>query len=367
MIPYVEVIGKTDLTPFAIVEPSQCWFELSYYDIGEFEVYCEANENNLNALKGGNYVKIPNKPYLWVIKSVEYSFTASGARVISAKGYEAKWIIGQRIVLAPTTISTNLATAVYDLISLNLGARALSARKINGFSQVQGDFEIEIADTQATRQNLWDFIANLLKSYKCGAYSIFINGNIVYNPIYGADKSNKIIFAQSFDNLINSDYFEDSSNYKTYCRVVSTFKENNTETDYVKDYNKGGEGINRYEMVVNSNISAEYAPDPEHPETKVKLDLTDEDDLALYQSWQEQEAKNQLAEKIIQKDFSAEIDLNYFYYSFGTGENDDFFLGDLVMVRDEDFGYSVKARILKYTFKQDEKGYGEEADYQMEA
>ena len=362
MIPYVEVIGKTSLKPFAIVEPSQCWFELSYYEIGEFEVYCEANQNNLNALKGGNYVKIPNKPYLWVIKSVEYSFTANGARMISAKGYEAKWIIGQRIILAPTTISTNLATAIYNLISLNLGDRALAPRKISGFSQVQGSFNITISDTQATRENLWDFIANLLKSYKCGAYSTFINGNIVYNPILGVDRSDRVIFAQSFDNLINSDYLEDSSNYKTYCRVVSTFKENNTETDYVQDYNKGGEGINRYEMVVESNISAEYAPDPEHPETKVKLDLTDEDDLALYQSWQEQEGKNQLAEKIIQKDFSADIDLLCSHYAF----EEDFFIGDLVMIRDEDFDISVKARILKYTFKQDEKGYGEEANYQME-
>ena len=130
MIPYVEIIGKYTLKPFALVEPSQCWFELSYYEIGEFEVYCSATQSNLDALKNGNYVKIPNKPYLWIIKSVEYSFN-NGARMISARGYEAKWIVSQRIILAPCVISTDLATAVYNLISLNLGERALAPRKIN--------------------------------------------------------------------------------------------------------------------------------------------------------------------------------------------------------------------------------------------
>ena len=67
MIPYVEILGKYSLSPFAVVEPSQCWFELSYYEIGEFEIYCRASESNLKALKNGNYVKLPNKPYLWVI------------------------------------------------------------------------------------------------------------------------------------------------------------------------------------------------------------------------------------------------------------------------------------------------------------
>lgn len=355
MIPYVEIIGKYTLKPFALVEPSQCWFELSYYEIGEFEVYCEATNYNLNALKNGNYVKIPNKPYLWIIKSVQYSFTEEGARMISAKGYEAKWIIGQRIILAPCAISTNLATAVYNLISLNLGERALDPRKINGFTQVQGTFNITISDTQATRENLWEFISNLLKTNKCGSYSTFINNSIVYNPIYGVDRSDSVIFAQSMDNLLTSEYFEDSAEFKTYCRVVSTFKENETETDYVQDYNIGGTNIDRYEMVINSNINTKYTDaNGNEQETTPTSDL--------YKGWQQQEGKNQLAENIIHKDFNAQIDIDFSQYKF----EEDFFIGDLVAVRDEVFGYYSKARILKYTFKQDAGGYGEEADYQME-
>ena len=78
-----------------------------------------------------------------------------------------------------------------------------------------------------------------------------------------------------------------------------------------------------------------------------------------YQEMQKTEGASALAEKIEIVEFNGEIDLQNSQYKFGT----DFFIGDLVMVRDEYFGYSAKARILKYTFKQDESGYGEEAEY----
>ena len=77
---------------------------------------------------------------------------------------------------------------------------------------------------------------------------------------------------------------------------------------------------------------------------------------------QQQEGKNQLAEKYVEVEFNAEIDLEYSNYEFET----DFFIGDWVMVRDEYFNYEEKVRILKYTFKQDATGYGEEAEYGIE-
>ena len=74
---------------------------------------------------------------------------------------------------------------------------------------------------------------------------------------------------------------------------------------------------------------------------------------------QKAEGKSALADKISVVNFDAQIDLKYSQYEFAV----DFFIGDLVNVRDEYFGYQASARILKYTFKQDASGYGEEAEY----
>ena len=348
MIPYVEVIGKYTLKPFAVVEPSQCWFELSYYDIGEFEVYASATPNNLQALKMGNYIKIPNKPYLWIIKSVQYTFNSEGARMIDVKGFEAKWLLHTRCILNPYQLETNLAAAVYNLIYNNLGLGALSYRKIVGVNVIQPTFNITIEQTQAPRQDIAEFLLPLLKANQCGCYTTFENGQITFRFIQGVDKTSSVLFAQSMDNLISSEYFENSENKKTFCRVVSKFSENNQDVEYAQDYNLGATNIDRLEMVVESNISTKLEDGTEI------LPSSD-----TYKTMQQQEGKNQLAERYIDTQFNAQLDLQYSNYEFER----DFFIGDLVNVRDEYFGYEAEPRILKYTFKQDETGYGEEADY----
>lgn len=363
MIPYVEVIGKYNVSQgaFALVEPTQCWFELSYYNLGEFEVYAPATINNLNALKMGNYVKLPNRPYLWIIKSVEYTYNANGAKMIDVKGYEAKWIISQRIILAPTQLSTDLATAVYSLVYKNVGAAALSARSVSYFVVNRPTFSVTIDQTQATRENLWDFLQKLLKASNCGSYCTYENNRITYQAIQGVDRTDSVIFSQSNDNLISSTYFENSANKRTYCRVVSTFSENDVDTEYVQDYNAGGQNIDRYEMVVNSNISTKLYDEDGNPviDPTTGKQVNIDPSSAQYQSWQQQEGKNQLSEKIIVKEFNAEIDLKHSGYEFEK----DFFIGDLVTCRDEYFGYEAQARITKYTFKLDQNGYGEQAEY----
>ncbi len=348
MIPYVEVIGKYTLKSFAMVEPSECWFEVSYYDIGEFEVYAPATQNNLDALKMGNYIRIPNKPYLWIIKSVQYTFNSEGARMIDVKGFEAKWLLHTRCILNPYQLESNLATAVYNLVYNNLGLGALSYRKIVGVNVIQPTFNITIEQTQATREDIADFLLALLKANKCGCYTTFESGQITFRVIQGVDRTSSVLFAQSMDNLISSEYFENSENKKTFCRVVSKFSENNQDVEYAQDYDTGATNIDRLEMVVESNLS-----------TKLEDGTEILPSSNTYKTMQQQEGKNQLAERYIDVQFNAELDLQYSSYEFEK----DFFIGDLVKVRDEYFHYEASTRILKYTFKQDATGYGEQAEY----
>lgn len=352
MIPYIEIIGKYSLKSFALVEPSQCWFELSYYDIGEFEIYAVANTNNINALKNGNYVKLPDKEFLWVIKSVEYKFSADGTRMIDAKGYEAKWLLHNRIIYTPWVLPTDLGTAVFKLVDGNLGESAVSYRKIIGFSVDTSAINgVNILPTQATRGDLWEFVAPLLKANNCGSETIYDDGTITFKATNGADRTSAVIFAQSLDNLISTDYYENSSADKTFCQVVSTFNQDDVSTDYVQTYDEGGTNIDRRETTIQSNLSTKD---------------TDGNDVApnsdTYKGWQQQEGKNTLSEKKITRTFSGEIDIEHSRYTFG----DDFAVGDLISIIDETIGYKTSARIVKYTFKQDTSGYGEEADYESE-
>ena len=368
MIPYIEILDwnedKTSLEPSFLIEPSQYWSELSYFETGQFEIYAPATIKNLQ-LKKGQFVKIPHKPYLWYITSIQYEFNADGARMIDAKGYEAKWIASKRIIRDPLQLPSDLEDAMTLLFDLNIGSRVNTPeREIKGLNY---DFEAcsgKTTEAQATRNNLYEYTLNLLKLHKIGLISVFENGKVVIKAIKGTSKD--IVFSQSMDNLISATYYTSDEEKKTNCQIVSSFSETtgsgtarttitNEFVAYEPDEDEGESGIDRAEITINPNLSTKVQ---QEDGTEVEIDPSSQ----TFINMQKAEGKSALAEKISVVNFDAQIDLKYSQYKFAV----DFFIGDLVNVRDEYFGYEASARILKYTFKQDASGYGEEAEYGTE-
>ena len=357
MIPYVEIRDKYTLKTVALVEPQECWFELSYQDVGEFEIFCRASKANLNALQKGRYVKLPNKRFIWVITAVRYTFTAGGARMISATGYEAKWLLYKRCILTPKELSGTITNACYGLVNHNLGEGANAARKITGFKVATNNLLINISGTQAQRGNLLEFVNPLLKTYNCGSIAEFVGDKIVYRIFTGGVKTGSVIFCQSLDNLLTSEYLTNDAEKATFSLVVSTIETEQADgskkdIEYPKEYNNGATGVDRAEIFTESNLSVKYEDaNGEEKETTP--------DSALYQDWLYEEAKNKLADHTTVEEISGEIDIANSSYTF----DEDFFIGDMVKVRDEYFNFSINTKISKYTFKQDANGYGEEAEY----
>lgn len=373
MIPYVEIIRETadgSLKTFSFIEPSQCWFELSYQNVGEFELYCSATRKNLTALKKGYYVKIPNRRFGWVIASVRYEYNAeSGVRMISAKGYELKWLLKKRIIQKQIQLSTNLFQAVHGLVNANIGEGASAERKIPFFKSVQNSEAITIPDTQAPRGNLLEYVNTLLTAHSCGSTAFFEKGGantyqITFKAFKGQNKANSVRFSQSFDNLLSSSYFSSDEEVGTFALVVSKSEIKKTvngeevtqDIEVLKEIDKGQKGSKRSEILIESNLSTKY--EDTNGEEK-ELDLGKETDLNTFKSWQEEEGKNKLAEQTTIEEVSGEIDLQNSLFAF----DEDFFLGDLVRVQDEYFDFYLDTRIAKATIKQDSSGYGEEVEY----
>ena len=360
MIPYLEIRDKYTIKAVALVEPQECWLELSFQNIGECEIFCRASKANLNALQKGRYVTIPNKRFIWVITSVKYTFTAGGARMISAKGYEAKWLLKKRCILTPKELQGTITSACYGLVNHALGTGANAARKIVGFTVDTNELLIDISGTQAPRGNLRDFVNPLLKQYNCGSIVELIDGALKYRIFTGQVKTNSVRFTQSLDNLLSSSYLTDDAEKATNALVVSSFDETYTvgeeehkrKVDYLKEVDTGETGIDRAEIIVDSDLSTKY-----EDANGVEQETTP--NSALYQSWQVQEGTNKLAEHITIEEVSGEIDVANSNYIF----DEHFFIGDMVRAQDEYFNFYVNAKISKYTFKQDANGYGEEAEY----
>lgn len=363
MIPYVEIRDKYALEALTPIEPQECWFELSYQDVGEFEIYCKASPANLRALQKGRYVTIPNKRFIWVITSVRYTFTAGGARMILAKGYEAKWLLHKRCILTPKELQGNITRAVYELVDHALGTGASAARTISdnkGNNKFFVDTDSLIMDlistTQAPRGNLLEFVNHLLKQYDCGSIVEFVDGVLKYRIFKGSFKQG-VRFSQSLDNLLSSEYLTDDANKGTYALVVSKVETeqedgNKKDVEYSKEYNNGATGVDRAEIFTESNLSTKYEDaNGEEKETAPES--------ALYQGWLLEEAKNKLIDHITTEEINGEIDITNSMYVFDK----DFFIGDTVRIQDDIFNFFANSTISKYTFKQDANSYGEEAEY----
>lgn len=357
MLPYIEILDKNSRQVTYIIEPNEVWLEQCYYTVGEFEVYTRATEEALAALVVGNYVKIPNKPYLWLIEAVEYSFSTDKGRMISATGREAKAILEKRIIANTNTLSTDLIASVNKLVMLHAGSNALPSRQIKGLTVAESSV-VQTADTtQVSYENLLSFTDEVLKAYGIGAKLTIDGTNLVYTIYRGEDKHESIIFSQSYDNLLSCSYKKDVTNKKSVAyiggtgegkdRVISTYNAD-TSSAY----------IDRAEIFIDAkDIATKY--DDENG-TQQELDLTNSADLEIYEGWLEERGKEKLAEYIPTEAFSGEIDTNNSLYEYGV----DYGLGDIVRVQDEYFDFYTDARIIKHTISQNTERYSENIEYE---
>lgn len=356
MIAYVEVRNKYTRLPFATIEPAECWFELAYYGVGEFQVYTPLTKKALASLKEGNYISLPNKPFLWLIENITLKYVAGRGYMISATGRQAKAILGKRIINEQTQMPNDLTTAVIGLIEKHAGPKATAARKIEGLEEITSLIIQPIDETQVSYENLLTYTDELLKSYEVGAELTITDAAAFRYRIYkGDDRSGNIIFSQTFDNLLSSEYTRSNAAFRSYA-LIGGEGEGTDRILHEYDSNTALKGIDRSEMFVDAkDVSSKYkATDG----TEKALDLTKAADLATYKVWLLERGKAKTAESGIVETFEGEIDTAASPYIFGV----DFYLGDRVRVQDDFMGVHITPRILKFTMRQDTK-YSELVEY----
>lgn len=356
MIAYVEVRDKYSRLPFAAIEPAECWFELLFYGVGEFEVYTRATKTALAALKNGNYITLPNKPYIWVINDVRVTYEAGRGYMISAKGRQAKAILEKRIINAQTQLRGDITTAVFSLIRKHAGADAGDVRKIEGLEELTSAVVLPISETQVSYKNLLTYTDELLQAHEVGAeLTITKAAAFRYNLYEGVDRSEEIIFSQTFDNLLSSSYARNTAAVRTVALIGG---QGEGSERILHEYNAEPSlsGIDRAEVFVDAkDISSKYTNESGE---ETELDLTNAAELATYKGWLTERGKAATDAGAQIETFEGEINTAASVYKFG----EDFYLGDRVRVQDDFMGVFITPRILKFTMRQD-RSYSELVEY----
>ena len=391
-IPYIEVRDK-NRNIIGIIEGAEIFFEYALHGCGEFEIYCRATQNNLALLQKDNYITLPinadTNAYqiekfcnMWIIEKIERANSRTGGRWITASGREAKQIVDRRIIKEAAILNKDanlvreIKTKLFDK-NLTIDDEE-NPRKIKGFVFVDtSDTIIKKVEneTQVTYDNLFDYTEEVYIKYGIGAKLRFNRNTkeMLYTIYEGEDRSNTLVFSRGNENLLSTNYIEDWTEYKTCALVGGEEKEynethpttgeviNTYTTRAMLDITDNNEDIDKREVYVDArDLQSEYEEKTLNDQG-VEITNTRYYDDATYNAMLKERGLEKLASENNKKiEFTGEIDVTNDRYKF----NLDYYLGDIVKIRDDDFGTEILVRVSKFIKVQNDEGYKEYFEYE---
>ena len=373
MIEYVEIRAAASRKIIGIIDTAKSIIWRScYYEAGDFEIYVPCNAATVNLLVAGNYVTRPNDRNVGIIEKIEITFNEFDGRMIIATGRMAKSILDRRIIyrltdnsVSPTILSGNVEHAARAVVynnaidcefdsDRNIDALVLGAH--SGNTKIIVDANGEPATKQVTYNNLLSWTDEFLREYEISAY-IGLNDSLelqylcfegVDRSVDNTDGNDPVIFSQNFDNLLSSDYIYSEEKYKNMALIGG---EGEGTARFCSVLIPSLTGIERREMFINASTSSKTYKDDQGDEQT----LTDEEYNTQLQSIGAQD----LAGAQITQSFDGTINVNNGVYKY----KENFNLGDLVTVQDNEIGLYINTRIIEVIETQDENGYNITANY----
>lgn len=318
-----------------------------YNAYGDFELYTVMKKELLDYLQIGYYVWMAKSQHVMIIERIEIkSDVETGARLI-VTGRSLESILDRRIIWDQTELRGSLQGQILTLLEQAIVAPTDGKRCIPNFRYVEvHDDRLEVSiDTQFTGTNLYDAIHELCDTYEVG-FMIYLDdtNNFVFSLYKGIDYSyyqeqNPFVeFSPSYDNLINSDYYNDITPLKSVTLVAGEGEGNERKKVEV---NLGFflEGLERRELYTDARDISSFLEGGETMEEE------------LYYSKLINRGVEKLTEHGIESMFQGEAETTRMY-RYG----EDFFMGDIVQVANE-WGLTDRVRIVELIFSLDSEGY----------
>lgn len=373
-IEYVEIRGS-DLQLLGIVDTanSVIWHSV-YFGVGDFEIYVQATPEIVALLDIGNYVTRPDDLEVGIIEKINIADDPQSGTMIAASGRFAKSLLDRRLIYnlsgtvnTPAILRGNVETEVRRIVSENAIACPFDSKRnipVLALGAVAGlphkiiDSNGAAAQKQVSYQNLLTYTDAVLEEYGLAAMVILDEdaGKLRYVVYSGTDRSvdnatgsDPVIFSKDFDNLTSSSYQYDATTEKNVALIGGAGE------GLARFYSLVGAtqaGLQRREMWVDaSSVNRKYKDGD-----NVEQTYTDDEYRAMLDAAGMQ---NVNASRITEV-FDGAIDVQNSALQY----NQNYTLGDIVTVQDDDIGKYVNVRLREITEVQDENGYSIEANNQ---
>lgn len=247
----IPVIMNTQLERLAVVDDYISFIWASrYYSVGDFELCVDVTEENISLFVKDYYVVRDDDENTGIIEDIIIQRTEEGQEMLVVKGRFLPAVLAKRIIAVQTTVSGRIDACIEQLIDENVMNPSIAARKISNFLVNSKQINTRM-EAQYTGKNLLTTIEDICSTYHLGMKVVFNSSNqFVFSLYQGIDRTYDqdanpwVVFSDTYDNLLSSEYEENYQDYVNAVLVAGEGEGLDRKTAWVTD---GSTGLERCE------------------------------------------------------------------------------------------------------------------------
>lgn len=312
------------------------WYSLrwlrKYNNIGEFELHCRINSNNLEIIRTGNLITRYDAEEIGVIENIKIEDNPENGAKFILTGRFLEGITEERLLMKKQNFTGKISSNISKLISENL-INVESARKYNLLKIGSIYDTTETADFQmGLGKNIGMQIQKLCKIANVGFKIVADYDNKAFEFILykGRDLRNMVILSDADGNIKNSEYEKNTSPLKTFAIVAGAGEGEKRKNITLDD---GSTGWNRKEVFIDAR---------DIEDKKTVNDEEVEIPLSEYNQLLATRGQEKMEEHKVYENFQSEVVIT---------ENDvykqDWDLGDIVTVYSEKWDKEITERVVE--------------------
>lgn len=333
---------KAEILDIVDVFQSVIW-TVQYYSQGDFELIVPATKKNIDLMQKDRLLcrdkDITKDTFknVMVIEDIKIESDWEEGDKLTVSGKSLKSIVGRRVVWKQTNLTGNLEAGIRYVLNENVIDPEEESRKIANVELDEAAGITDTIDAQLLGDNIAEWIESICSTHEIGWDMYVRSKKYIFRLYKGTDRTYNqtevpaVVFSDEYDNLLESIYTYERGDYKNAALIGGEGEGVNQRTTTIGE----ATGLQRYETYIDgSSVSSNGAI------------ITEEQYYKLLQDY----GKEQLNEVSDTESFEGNVvsDGNYKL-------NQDYFLGDLVQVKNE-FGIEATPRIIEIIESEDEKG-----------
>lgn len=317
-----------------------------YAKCGDFEIYTSSDRQIIETLKEDFYIWTEDSEHVMIIENRKIITDVEEGNKFLVSGRSLESILDRRIVWNQILLDGYFQVQIKRLLTENVINPSDSNRKISNFIFEETDDPYILSlkvQVQYTGDNLYEAVCKLCESVSIG-FKITLNDDnqFVFKLYSGTDRSYDqetnpyVVFSPSFENIIDSNYYESKAGYKNVGLVAGE-----------------GEDSARRTVVVGESTSKELSRRELYVDARDISSTTSNGgtiSTSAYDNLLRQRGDERLNENKIVQAFDGQVESTQMYR---YGEH--YFMGDITQLENE-YGMESKVRVTEFIRSVDKDG-----------